>query len=144
MFHCLYRCHMSLFEWREKYAVKIDRFDKAHKKLIDLINEIHDIIKLKKGSEALGGILSELNNYTTTHFNDEIYFMEKYNYPDIEEHKAEHEKFIFELNQIKEKYNQNANLLNLQLLYILKDWLVNHIMVTDMKYSEFFREKEIT
>jgi hemerythrin len=127
-----------LFEWRDKYSVKIMRFDNAHKKIIDLMNEIHDIIKLKKDQMALEKVMNELYTYTKTHFNDEINLMEQYEYPELELHKIEHNKFISELDKIKEKLGNQANLLNIQLMYILKNWLINHIMVTDMKYSEFF------
>jgi len=134
---------MSLFEWRDKYSVKIQRFDEAHKKIIDSMNELHDIIKFKKDNAALEKVLNELFGYTKTHFNDEINLMEQYGYPELNEHKAEHDKFIAQIEDIKEKLGNQANLLNIQLLYFLKDWLINHIMVTDMKYSEFFLKNEL-
>jgi hemerythrin len=134
---------MALFEWRDKYAVKIEKFDNAHKKIIDMMNELHEIIKLKKDAGAFEKVLNELYNYTKTHFNDEVILMQHYGYPDLENHKAEHDKFISQLDDVKQKLGNSANLLNVQLLYILKDWLINHIMVTDMKYSGFFIEKEV-
>jgi len=134
---------MALFEWRDKYSVQITKFDNAHKKIIDLMNEIHDIIKLKKDYASLEKVIGELYDYTKTHFNDEIDLMKFYEYPEIENHKKEHDSFIAELDNIKAKLGEHANLLNVQLLYILKDWLINHIMKADMKYSDFFLKKGI-
>jgi hemerythrin-like metal-binding protein len=69
--------------------------------------------------------------------------MKKFEYPDMENHNKEHGRFIDELVIIREKLDHHGNLLNVQLLYILKDWLINHILKTDMKYSGFFIEKGI-
>ncbi|MDH4261457.1 MAG: bacteriohemerythrin [Spirochaetia bacterium] len=134
---------MALFEWRNNYTVNVAKFDNAHKKIIDLMNELHDIIKLKKDSHSFEKVLNELYGYTKTHFNDELILMEQLGYADAGDHKHEHEKFILQLDDIKHKLENSSNLLNVQLLYILKDWLITHIMGTDKKYSEFFNKNGI-
>lgn len=131
---------MALFEWDEKYTVKIERFDEAHKKLIQLMNEVYRVIKSKKNDGQTESILNELYDYTKTHFNDEINMMEKYNYPDVEEHREEHNEFIRELDNIKQMIGRQSNLLNVQLLNFIKDWLINHIMKSDAKYGQFFSD----
>ncbi len=130
-----------ILEWKEKYSVKIERFDNAHKKLINLINEVHENMKAGKDMEIIRKVIINLFDYAESHFQEEEELMVKYNYQHLEAHRKEHEKFIGEISNMREKLNSSSNLVNIQLLYFLKDWLTNHIMSTDMKYSEFFREQ---
>ncbi|MDH4199481.1 MAG: bacteriohemerythrin [Spirochaetia bacterium] len=132
---------MSLFEWKENFSVKISRFDEAHKKLIELMNEIYAIIKMRKDNATIVSVVEELSEYSKTHFNDEVEQMIKFQYPYLKEHKEEHNQFIKELDNMKEMIQRQSNLLNVQLLNFIKDWLINHIMKSDMKYGQFFLDR---
>ena len=132
-----------ILEWKDKYSVKVARFDEAHQKLIDMINEIHDNMKAGKNIEVIRQVVIRLFDYAESHFKEEELMMVKAEYPHVEAHRQEHVKFIAEITSMREKLNTSSNLLNIQLLYFLKDWLTNLIMSTDMKYSDFFNEKGI-
>jgi len=45
---------MSLIEWSPAYSVKVKKFDDQHKKLIELINQLHDAMKAGQGNAMLG------------------------------------------------------------------------------------------
>ena len=51
---------MALFVWSDKYSVNIKEIDSQHKKLVDLLNSLHDSMKVGRGSEVLGKTLTEL------------------------------------------------------------------------------------
>jgi len=128
---------MAMLEWKDNYTVSIERFDEAHRHLIGLINKLQDNIEQNKSRDVLESVLNELKSYTLSHFSEEEKLMEDNNYPNLSEHQQEHAKFIKEINVIEEKLNKNSNLLNIQLMYFLNNWLINHILSTDQKYVPY-------
>jgi hemerythrin len=55
-------------------------------------------------------------------------------------HKAEHDKLTVKVLEYKKKFENNEILISVELLNFLRDWLTNHIMKTDRKYGNFFKE----
>ena len=133
--------NLLLEGWQDKYSVKIKKFDDQHRTLIELIAELGENIRHKKEKSYLTKIMSKLMDYTVVHFGEEEFLMNSYDYPDFESHKAEHRKIIEELKSIRQRIQAQGNLVNIQLLQFLQSWLLQHIMVTDLKYSDFFTSK---
>ena len=66
---------MALIQWSSSLSVKVKQIDDEHQKLIKLINDLNDAMRVGKGKEALGKIINELVNYAAVHFNtEERYF----------------------------------------------------------------------
>ena len=89
---------MALIDWNPVYSVKVKKFDDQHKKLIDLINELHDAMKAGQGDTMLGKILQSLVTYTQVNFGEEINTLQSCGYPELTRHKAElsSARFIFQ------------------------------------------------
>lgn len=132
---------MALITWNDNLSVKIDEIDNQHKKLIDLINQLHEAMKQGKAKDATGKIISGLVDYTMTHFDTEEKYFIKYSYPETESHKQEHLNFVRKVSDFKKDFESGKAMLSLQLTSFLKKWLVNHIKGTDQKYSNFLNEK---
>ena len=124
---------MALFQWTSKLETGIPSVDNQHKKLVDCINQLHDAMKQQQGAQKVQEILDFLVSYTITHFKDEEALMAKKNYPDLAAHKMVHEKFVREVQKMRDDFKAGRNL-TLELSQALTDWLKNHIMGTDMKY----------
>ncbi len=131
---------MSYIEWNDTYSVKINEIDEQHKKLISLINELHNAMSKGKSKEILESILSGLVDYTVEHFSTEEKYMDKFNYPDSLMHKKEHQTFVRQVQEYQEKLKDKNFLLSIQVMNFLKDWLLNHILGLDKKYSDLFIE----
>jgi hemerythrin len=129
---------MAIINWSSNLSVKIDKIDNQHKKLISMINELHDAMKAGQANDIIGKILNDLINYTAEHFKTEEDLMIKFKYPDYNQHKIEHTKFVQEVNNIKKDLEAQKMMLSLKVMNFLKDWLSNHIMKSDQKYSNFF------
>jgi len=134
---------MALFEWDDEYSVGVKKFDRQHKKIFKVINDLHSAMKEGKSKENMGVILKRLENYADKHFTDEEDYMEKYDYSDLENQKEQHEHYIAKISEFREEYDKGNMTISMDMMNFLKDWLKNHINGTDKKYSDFFEDKEI-
>jgi len=132
---------MALIDWKKDFSVQVDLFDKEHQNLIDIINNLHDGMKNGKSKEIMENIINDLIKYSKTHFSDEEKYMERYNYPGIEEQKKAHKIFIDKINQINDDFKSGKIALSMEIMQFLKEWWRNHIIIIDKKYGDFFNEK---
>jgi hemerythrin len=129
---------MGKFVWSEEYSVSVNKFDEHHKKLIGYINELHEAMQVGQGKETLGKIMDGLIVYTQNHFKAEEELMLKFNYPGYLAHQKEHERLTTTALDLQEKFSKGQVALSITTINFLKDWLTNHILVTDKKYGPFF------
>jgi hemerythrin len=134
---------MALMTWNSALSVKIKQFDDQHKKLVDMVNELHDAMKEGKGSIALGKILNALISYTASHFSDEERLMAQYSFPGLALHKIEHDKLVKQVLELQEKFKAGKPILTLDVMNFLKDWLAKHIQGDDKKYGEYLNAKGV-
>jgi hemerythrin len=71
------------------------------------------------------------------HFMDEEKVMEKLDFPEIEEHKAQHMLFVTHLKDFMGKLEELNSVMNIDELMFLKGWSLEHIEVFDSKYAEY-------
>jgi hemerythrin len=127
---------MEIIKWSDSYSVGIKEIDNQHKGLVIIINELFTFMTEGKAKDNLEPIFEHLTEYTKLHFGVEETMLFKYAYPDLDQHKIEHQKFINKLESLKEDFKYGKITISLEILNFLKDWLINHIQHTDKKYSE--------
>ena len=132
---------MPIMNWSEQYSVGVSELDNHHKKLINLLNDLHDAMKQGKSKELTAGIINELVSYAANHFAAEEKYMVKFNFPGYQKHKSEHESFVAKVVDFQNDYNAGKMLLTVEIMDFLKQWLINHIQKTDKEYGPFFNEK---
>ncbi len=132
---------MALIQWNDSFSVKVTEFDQQHQKLVSMINELHDAMKQGKGKDVLSKVIKVLISYTATHFDTEEKYFARFGYPETGSHKKEHAAFIKKVFEFKDEFEKGKLGLSVKVIDFLSDWLKNHIKVTDMKYSQFFKEK---
>jgi hemerythrin len=134
---------MALMEWSPVLSVNVKKFDDQHKKLVDLVNQLHDAMKAGEGNTMLGVVLQSLISYTGSHFADEEKMMQAHTYPDFAKHKAEHEKLVKQVLELQQKAQAGNSILTMSVMNFLKDWLAKHIQGEDKKYGVYFNGKGI-
>ena len=134
---------MALITWNDGYSVKVKQFDEQHKKLIDMVNDLHDAMKVGKGKEILEKILAALIQYTGTHFANEERLMKLHNYPGYEQHKKEHNLLVLQVIDVQRKYHDGGAVLSQSVMTFLKEWLQKHIQGTDKNYAPFLNGKGV-
>lgn len=132
---------MACFEWSDRFSVKIKEIDEQHKQLVDMINRLHDAMVAHKGRQVQQEIVGEMAAYAVFHFETEEKYMRRFSYPEYEGHRQEHGKFAEEVAELKSRVDKGLLVLSLEIMTVLRDWLQNHILGTDMKYSGFFNGK---
>ena len=133
----------KLVEWSDELSVGIQEIDEQHKMLVDLLNQLHEAIHKRHGSEATRKILDELADYTRIHFAVEESLMRVLEYPDYEAHKHEHENLIQQMVDLKQKLDTGTHSISFELLHFLKVWLTKHILESDREYSPHFLSKGV-
>jgi len=89
-------------------------------------------------------ILEELIGYTASHFELEEQYMTRYAYPEYKGHKAIHDKLVGQVLELKSAVAAGKNIISIDLMNFLKDWLQNHIMSIDKKLGAFLSQKKGT
>jgi hemerythrin len=134
---------MALMEWSPAFSVKVKKYDDQHKKLLDLVNQLHEAMKAGEGNNVLGTVLQSLISYTGSHFADEEKMMQANAYPDYTKHKAAHEALVKKVLDLQQKFQAGNAMLTMSVLSFLKEWLVTHIQGEDKKYGIYFNSKGI-
>jgi len=134
---------MPFITWEEKYSVGVPRLDDHHKRLIALINELHDAMKQGSDHDVMSDVLKRLVDYTRFHFTAEESAMTKVNYDGYPEQKTEHDAFVKKVAQAQEDFNGGKLMLSLDIMKFLQNWLLHHIQVVDKKYSPVLREEAL-
>ena len=125
---------------KPEYYTGIEAIDQEHSRLFDTAQETQDLLGdnlLYDKTEKLNSLISELIDYTKTHFSHEEAFMRSIQYAGIEGHMALHRKFEDNLMQfdpdcLEDVENQNEVVE--KLLGFLITWLIDHIQRMDMQY----------
>lgn len=128
---------MPLFSWSDKFSVQIRKTDKQHKRLIDLINSLHETKSAQNNSALMDKILDGLIYYTKIHFKKEEELMSMYGFPAYETHKSEHDGLAQEVNILREKYYTGDGYITTEMAILLNDWLAEHVLVEDKKLPPF-------
>ncbi len=129
-----------MIEWNDKYSVNISLIDEQHKKLFEIINKAIIATKHSKVTKDVLGILDEMTEYALKHFEIEERYMKEFNFPEYLTHRKEHIDFTNNTIDYKNKVvGGDFQIIN-EILEYLKQWLVNHIQVTDKKYIGCFKK----
>jgi len=129
---------MALINWESSFSVNIEEIDNQHKKIVGFINDLNDAMKQGKGKEALATILNDLINYTATHFKYEEQYFDKFGYANTAEHKQYHAKLVNEVIAFRDGFQSGKLGVTVEVLTFLVNWLKNHILVEDKKYTSCF------
>ena len=131
---------MSLIEWNAKYEVGDYEIDSAHKIFVKIIQKLNTANS--RGDRQLVELLFvELLKYAEYHFCSEENIMLINKYPDLLNHKKEHEKLLAELRNrvfsLKYEYIDYDKLEK-----FLLGWFTKHTSAEDLKLASFLRNQE--
>lgn len=131
--------------WNDSWLVGIREVDTQHKHLVSLLNKLHEAMVHGEGKQVLGGILSELVNYTKAHFAGEERLMRQHGYAEYNAHKQEHDRLAGQVVKFQQDFTSGAatSSTSVEVLHFLRNWLQHHICGTDKKYVPFLQSKGV-
>jgi hemerythrin len=128
----------KIFDFDAEFKLGIEGVDNEHVKLVDMLNEVHNLIGEGRREEARTYFHETLTAYVDEHFANEEKFMESIGYPALDEHKKVHENFkksFSELRPLIESLDESAFRKALSDAFT---WILAHIGKTDKKYAAFY------
>ena len=135
---------MDQLQWNDMYSVEIPSIDEQHKSLLKMINDLSSSLSQKGNLKAQLLVLLKLTSYTISHFRHEEKLFDTYHYEEVEEHKTAHQKLIERVEEFQDRLAEKNEDVGGELLAFLVDWLLNHILIMDKKYTPFMKKHGIT
>lgn len=126
---------MAMIVWQDDYSVDIQEIDEQHKSLVRLINQLYEALASKQHRDQVAKILDELIDYTVIHFAVEETLMRIFHYPEYDEHKLSHDHIAQKVRAFQQDFNSGEANVDMELLLFLKNWLTQHIVQVDKRYS---------
>ncbi|THB68147.1 MAG: hypothetical protein D6E12_07125 [Desulfovibrio sp.] len=127
----------DLVAWSDDLLLGIPAIDAEHRVLVRYAEEFQQGVKQGIDPEAVARLFDRLLDYTTRHFAHEEALMHENNYPDVEEHVAEHRRItrlVMELNRDRRYvFPQSIG-------SFLRQWIIGHIQKTDQGYVGVLRK----
>ncbi|MBA3013912.1 MAG: bacteriohemerythrin [Proteobacteria bacterium] len=136
---------MDKIRWDESYSVNNQEIDDQHKEWIVIFNRMHNVL-LSSGPEELktvgGEILKAMNDYAEYHFKFEEEYLRRINYPELFEHRRLHRDFATQIYQFNREVNKGEIILSTDIIKMIRDWLVHHILQEDKKYGLYAEDNK--
>jgi hemerythrin len=121
--------------WSKKMSVGNETIDSEHKKILDLVNEVDNVIKTKD-CVLYARALNMLEEITRSHFEHEKKIAHAIDFP-FEEHDLEHRYILGEFQVLKDKLAENQGRWSESVAehyyMFLSTWAIDHVMEDDMK-----------
>lgn len=120
------------FVWSADLDTGIEIIDQQHRRIVDYINQLEQA-NLAGDRDAVGHTLTELLDYTMSHFAFEEGLQEEAGYQFCKPHKRVHELFTRRVNDYISRHQLGEDI-GEELYTLLKTWLFNHIKRDDADY----------
>lgn len=134
-----------MLAWKPEFEFGIAEIDRQHRQLVEIGGSIGKMVSDQSGADYYDEIvaaLRELESYTVTHFEYEENAFDSKDFIGSAAHKFEHKLFVKKLEKYfinLEQLDSNQDVVLLELLEFVSDWLVKHIIKTDREYVELLK-----
>lgn len=132
---------MAYFEWAKDMVIDHGPIDEDHRQLVEMVNVLHSATSEGRGVEVVDDVLHKVIDYTLGHLQREEALMASVHYPQLEQHKRQHQQFADELNALKRKYESGSITVAAQLSLVLREWLSLHIRRSDKEIAPYLRTR---
>ena len=126
----------ALVKWEAEYNLGVEEIDNQHRTLVDLLNKTWEGVVFRADKDKVLELIEQLERYTVAHFAAEEVYMAAIHYPNLEDHRLTHKKFIARIESEK-KFAIAGGQLSLGLVNFLKQWLLEHILGADKAFAEY-------
>ncbi|HTR00784.1 MAG TPA: hemerythrin family protein [Candidatus Acidoferrum sp.] len=129
---------MNTFDWNESLRLGISRMDDDHRKIIDCMNELGEVVEAGGKLAEIERSFTRLIDCTRRHFADEERYMQSMNYDRLQPHQMIHRKLLDELEQHFRSFMDSGQVGD-NVFRFLRFWLRSHICGIDKQYAQKVR-----
>jgi hemerythrin-like metal-binding protein len=129
-------------EWNNAFSIGIDVIDDQHKKFFELLDKSYLLIFQGNSQSELSHLLDELIEYSKYHFAAEEELMRKHNYVNLDQHILKHRSFTNKVLSYKIDIIREHKYMSVDIFDFIRNWLMDHILETDIEMGENIRSKQ--
>ncbi len=96
----------------------IIEIDAQHRRLFQIYNNLIEAMYQGVGVKELGNALNDLLEYSVVHFMTEENYMEKYRYPELENHRAIHKEFRDRFYKLHKDFHEGKPVITAEVVEI--------------------------
>lgn len=138
---------MAPLLWNDSYVIDDGQLDQQHKQWIDIYNTLDQQLSSSSNS-VFNNIklqtLTSMQEYALYHFRFEENLMRNIGFPDLPQHWRMHKNFDYLIFKYIRQIEQNEVVLISDLLSAIHGWLIDHILLEDMRIKAYLdRDKQI-
>ena len=133
---------MPLLKWKPEYSVNEAELDSHHKRLFSILNTAYEDVMNSLEVNCIVSVVDELSEYVNYHFAAEERLMKERGYQGIDAHIAEHRLFSQNIETLKANHHDNNLEATKELIIVLGNWVLHHILMEDRKYSDLLGQDE--
>lgn len=130
---------LEKMDWNSEYSVDIEIIDNFQKQMFEMFNDLIDLKINKKDSKECVNLISEINDYSKSYFSTEERLLKENGYPDLSTHSKAHRQFTKYFISLRREVAEDAANLTDEVIFELREWLINHIFEFDSLYIPYIR-----
>lgn len=125
--------------WTDSLKTGIKSIDSEHSALFSMLNNLLIQISFITNKNEILKTFKFFMVYIEKHFNNEESMMKEFGFPGLEKHQLIHKELSYVVNNLYEILIEEelSDGLRQDLKALASDWLVDHILNADMKFSHF-------
>ncbi len=132
---------MPITKWTDEFSIGVDEIDRDHKRLLELLNDLHDAVEAGASRAILGNALDGVMLYVNYHFAHEEGLLLRMSYPGYEKHRQQHQSLMVTVKEVHESFqSQASDALPRQVPEFLTNWLFEHVLRADRAFSLYIEE----
>ena len=132
---------MAIFDWDETFATGNALIDTEHQRLFAFAGSLERAIHEDDAELVVGPFLSDLIQYTETHFRYEETLMREIDYPDIAAHQKIHDDLRSRARALETSLGYGKSTITTELMAFVKEMLLRHIAEEDRRIADHARKR---
>jgi hemerythrin len=125
--------------WKDAFSVGSAAIDAQHKGMFGLLNDLYNALQEGRSQKDISEIVEKARQYAKQHFASEEALWAKSRCPGLEEHKAVHQAYTRQVEEIWQSSGQPLEDTAYGLFFFLKEWWLSHITGMDAQYASSVR-----
>jgi len=130
---------VPLFVWSAELDLPLTALNEDHRRIFSLAGQLHEAMLAARGRQEISRLVGALADHTQSHLGREEELMVAHGYPQLEEHRAEHQVLARQVSEFGRRLQAGETTMTIELMHFLAGWLESHIRGSDRRLAEWLR-----